>query len=787
MSAPRFHLPAGTEVTLGGNRIVLSRTDDVGYWAQDLATGETRVVSFRSFAEQLKLPGAKLDYQQAKTGNRQRQRLGGYASADLLPDAQRLEADFHVAICLAAQRIQEQFRAATGNPAFTLSIRKATAARKEIAGIVSALIGQKVQINCERGGRFSGTRPQLYRGRKIVEMLTAYEALAEGESAKDELVPLHHKKGNPTPRITYEVRELMTQAWEECGLDTKKPSAANVKRHLDMLITERNRIRVRNGLPELVKPSETTLRNHRQSIIGDTAYLVATVGEREGKKRQGAGSTDIRALLPGEYVEIDECKLSLVVTAKAGGRWEHLGNKDKKILEKIDEEIRQRLHILVMIDVATRMPLAWVVSDQPRAEATLALLRMATRSKEREARRFGCRNEPVPGIGLGHIKSDNGPGLRNATSVAAVVGSDGMFTFARAHVPTERTFIERGFGTIENVVLRLVHGYTGRRPGDVPGYDAQANGVLNIEDLMELVTRFYIDEYPSMRHYGIGMHGRRPIEVWRELMETRGAFRPQDPDERRIHLGWEVAATPTSEGVRAFSGLWYNSEELQARLDAKGHRGKLRIFVDPDDVTCATVLIPGVEDPLAVPLQITAFADLSLPEVLELLEIWRRENPATTEIHEDLLATVRRERYDRLYAIGVERKLGRSYSTVAECQRKARDLFRGARILHREAMLPTAAAGSIMDMSSGQHVYQIGDDDMLIDGVIAAEGKPETEAFDHIEGGHVAWDDDASVVPELDLRPEPTPKKKTSRKPRPAKQKAAPALLLDPTQMRRLE
>ena len=92
--------------------------------------------------------------------------------------------------------------------------------------------------------------------------------------------------------------------------------------------------------------------------------LAATKGERHARNRRGRGSTDIRALFVGEYVEIDECKASLVASAKARGQWESLSDPDRTALEDIDKEIRTRLSILVMIDVATRMPLAWVISDQ---------------------------------------------------------------------------------------------------------------------------------------------------------------------------------------------------------------------------------------------------------------------------------------------------------------------------------------------------------------------------------------------------------------------------------------
>lgn len=189
--------------------------------------------------------------------------------------------------------------------------------------------------------------------------------------------------------------------------------------------------------------------------------MVATKAERYTRNSRGRGSTDVRALLVGEYVEIDECKASLVVSAKVRGMWERLSPDERATLEEMDKLVRERLHILVMIDVATRMPLAWVISDQPRAEATLALFRMATRDKTREKRIYGCEGEPMPAIGIGHVKNDNGPGLRNAEVIGALMGMGAMNTVVRTYAATDKPYIERMFGTIESILLKLLHGYTG--------------------------------------------------------------------------------------------------------------------------------------------------------------------------------------------------------------------------------------------------------------------------------------------------------------------------------------
>lgn len=97
----------------------------------------------------------------------------------------------------------------------------------------------------------------------------------------------------------------------------------------------------------------------------------------------------------------------------------------------------------------------------------------------------------------------------------------------RAYASTDKPYIERMFGTDESVFWKIIHGYTGRRPGDLPGYDATEGGVLDIDELYGIPIRFMIDANPSMRHMGVGMGGRRPYEVY---IADRGNPRVLPPD-----------------------------------------------------------------------------------------------------------------------------------------------------------------------------------------------------------------------------------------------------------------
>lgn len=345
------------------------------------------------------------------------------------------------------------------------------------------------------------------------------------------------------------------------------------------------------------------------------------------------------------------------------------------------------------------------------------------------------------------------------------------------YASTDRATVERFFGTLEINVFKVLPGYTGRGPGELPGYDAVENGVLDIDDLYKIVSRYLIDEYPFTRHYGFGMNGRRPYEVYKSINETRGQIAPIDPHLRRVNLGWEVEVTPTDEGVRTFGGNWFNSTELQVRREELRVTGKVKLYVDPDNMNLATVILRKSKQPIEVQLHVTAFADMTLPEILKLVAEHRRENPETAEFHHERVMRTRLQRHAEVTAIGVEHGLSRSYSTVEECKAMASAVFSGARVLRPQAPVATTRPGEITSLQASSGVYVIGGDDLLINGTA------ETLETD-------AAPDDAGVIPpnvDAPTKPDAPPNAERRPKAAPTEIPRAARPLSPPKNLRELE
>ncbi len=316
---PRFNIPPGSEITLSERPVVFSGQEANGYRVTGLDDGLTTVLPHMKLLEYLKLPGVRIDTDLAMTGGRLARRLGGYATAQALPEEQRDMARFHLALCQAMQALRDTLRLEKGDRRFEPSDRLLDLPenRKFIADVASTILGKKVRVHPLRGGKSNDLH--LYKGRTLNKYFRVFDGLEPHESPLDALVPLVHMRGNRNGRLCDRLRDLMTEAWEAIGLDLKNPAVSNVLKHLEGTILVENERRDRNILPKLVVPSHRTLREHRDRLLTPTEILVATHGLRHARNKRGRGSTDLRALLIGEVVEIDECRMSLVTSAKEGG------------------------------------------------------------------------------------------------------------------------------------------------------------------------------------------------------------------------------------------------------------------------------------------------------------------------------------------------------------------------------------------------------------------------------------------------------------------------------------
>ncbi|MFC3084546.1 Mu transposase C-terminal domain-containing protein [Tabrizicola soli] len=448
-------------------------------------------------------------------------------------------------------------------------------------------------------------------------------------------------------------------------------------------------------------PSKTTIRARMKAV-----KKFVEVGGRNGwqyaRNRIGAGTSDIRAQYYGEKGQVDQVYLSLFTDT--GGTVRAKRIDPEKVPHELEENEICRLWLHLMIDVATRLPLAWIIAKSADADHTEALMRMATRDKTREKIRYGCIKDPAPPVGIMSFEADNGGATRNGPVYGAQLGVGMTVIPARSYHSIDKPHVERIFGTSQWAVLNFLPGYTGSRPGELTDYDPKKSVAITHNEFYGQITRYFVDEYSHEQHLGVGMYGATP---WEKMLDITKNYRKVDPPtqrERCLHLGVKVNATTTSNGVKAFN-IPFNSTELMNFTG--GASRKVTVHLDPDDLRHAYVTVKGSTDIIKVNLTMTVFADLTLEEAIELMEEACRRDPKAQELHDDHLQEVRRRRAQESHffpnAVSPP-----SYQNMHDLNRRGSRL---AQVPTRPKGVtgPTARAGSLTDRTGVTPAFKVGE------------------------------------------------------------------------------
>lgn len=178
------------------------------------------------------------------------------------------------------------------------------------------------------------------------------------------------------------------------------------------------------------------------------------------------------------------------------------------------------------------------------------------------------------------------------------------------------------------------------KPGDNPGYDAEAKTRLTPYDIMRVASRYFIDEYPREPHTGVGMFGATPVEKLDEVLELYDGVEAPVPENRIIQLGLKRTVSTTSEGI-LFDGIPYTSPELNLFSDGKAK--KVDVYLDPDFLGTVIVLPRGTKQKIEAKLSYSAYADLTYFQAKQLMKVAAQGKPKKREqSNKDLLEAKRR-------------------------------------------------------------------------------------------------------------------------------------------------
>lgn len=625
--APLYKVPAGSELVLDHVRWRVIGKDADSYAVESAVDGECCSLSFERVDAALAANDAQLITPTALELHKELLAYtGGIENTAQLPDQERRDIRARTGLAEAMLELEEEGQKLTQR---YLNRRDVRARLKSSA---CSLANDPRLFHGVYIGSASSPH-SLPNGRSLQEMYRRYMKFDRNPVV---LLRKHHTKGphgSSCSRLT-ELQEQfieyfidrMTQPLKFSVAKTYELAAARWETYPEMV------------LQNFVAPSLTTVRT-RYKASNLITREAGRNGIKDARNKFGAGSTDVRALKYGQRVATDQVYLSIFTNDQ--------GNVDFRPLSKadIDTELAEneicRLWLHVMFDVATRLALAWVLTETADSDAQMQLLRMATRDKTREKLRYGCVNDPAPAVGLSLVQSDNGTATRNAKIYQGQLGLGSSVMMGRTYHSSDNPFAESAIGTLQWDLLNFLPGYTGSRPGELSAYDGKKEATLTKDNLMGIITRYFVDEYPFRKHSGTGMYGAMPVQKLDEVIEIYGGIDAPDPIARRLHLGEKDTVTTSSEGVRVY-GIWYNSTQLQRF--AAGVAKKVTVCLDPDDLREITIFSQDTKEVMTAQLRMTVFADMTLAEALNLQRQTAERNPEKRLMYEQHLKDERARR-----------------------------------------------------------------------------------------------------------------------------------------------
>lgn len=686
--APLYRVPTGSRLVLDGRDWLVTGREEHGYAVEGVDDGDCLTLSFERVDQAIKDRNCEVitpkDLEKREALLRY---TGGLERIEQLPEEQQNHLRHRLSIVLAMDALE-----AEGKKLTERSINEGGVYRKLLKKKASEIHGGGGFLKPARGGRVSSSF-DMPQGRTLKKYQIRFHQFDDNPLV---LMEREHMKGNRVRRMSALQEQYIDHAIRLWQQETQ-PKLAPLLR----LVEAEFHVPPHEVAAGFTFPSITTIRARIKAI---SAFVTESGrnGWNYAQNRVAAGSTDVRALYCGEETQTDQVYLSIFVDTGGSVRAKRIDPETAPKTPEDDEISRLWLH--VMIDVATRLPLAWIIAESADADHSVALMRMATRDKTREKVRYGCKKDPAPPVRVMKFEADNGSATRNGQVYGAQLGSRMTVIPARAYRSKDKPHVETLFGTSQWEVLNFLPGYTGSRPGELKDYDPKGSVGITHDEIYGTLTRYFVDEYSHKPHRGAGMFGATPWEKLQEVLKTYRELDAPSQRDRCLHLGIKTNASTTSEGVKAFN-IPFNSTELQQF--SGGASRKVTIHLDPDDLRKAFVTAPGFADAIPVDLSMTAFSDLTLDEAISLMEAAARRDPKAQELHDAHLKETRARRA-RESGYFPDTRDPSNYQTTAELRRRA-DRLAQVSFRPQGVTRPTAKAGRLTDRTGATPAFKVGE------------------------------------------------------------------------------
>jgi len=442
-------------------------------------------------------------------------------------------------------------------------------------------------------------------------------------------------KGNKSPRLTSAQNALLDKCCQKY-LSKAQPSKTAIVRMVRKAFRHATQVRRANGdMRPFHAPHPNTVYTRLKKFTR-LQLVIGREGYRAAQKEFSPTQHGVRALKPGELIELDFWKGDVFTLSKKGEFWDLLAPDLQKVLKEGKDEGKkdkknQRLWVCAAMDVATRMILGVGLATTPNARTVIEVLDMVTRDKSDISRLADCKMPWSQRTGLGTVVVDTGGEFFSEEVQVAILAMGGSIVFGRAGVPMDKPFIERFFGGLRTMFADDLPGKTGYSIDCLIDYDSRGMAAFNSDQLRHLLIKYVVDSYPIEEH--AGLFGKRPIEAWKEAQKY-GAVAPPLPRVRRNATGLKVKRMMSKEGIYIL-GIPFGDPALFPKITRNG-KFEVEVRIDPNDLHEVTVLVEGKQ--VHLQNQRPDLAHHSLRTLMAAIKKMRATKPQDSAFYEYVLA-----------------------------------------------------------------------------------------------------------------------------------------------------
>lgn len=630
-----------------------------------------------------------------------------------LDDEMRDKALFGIACCMALEELRDEGVIKITEPSINANHDRVTL---QAQNLYNKVAGVKKRGNRKQAGYVVPLGQTLMKQYNSCKISTFDPA---------DFRTKHSKAGRPKKQFPQWVLDLMYEAMQP-HLDGREPHVKPCYEMLKGKLLEVNAERARTVPGHVdIKVSERKFRDFADDL-NPTAMDVARKGVEEMKRTMRSGFGEIVARMIGEVIQIDECQMPLWVFLEKTGLNKVVGEQTMRQLKSDAQNTKKgKVWILVAVDVATGMPLAFHLAKSPNADDTLELLRRLVSDKTKLAKEAGSVNPPPPAVRPYKIVMDTGSGLWNNVVPHAILSLGGGFQFGRTKSPSDKAFIERFFSTLGSDIMKALHGYNGQGPGTKTDYDGEDMTVMTIAQLEKYLWWYFTDCLPFKTTQRKGSWGGIRHVIFERMKKLYGMLSPLSHREVRRAVGLRVTRSVTKMGIEAFRMPFQGDGKFRAWALAN-IGAKVTVCVDPHRIEEATAITPTGEVHYLTAC-LSQFRHFSLSEWTHFLEEWRAADPLTEEVSVEALyrfyQRIRKEMDQLLEFYGKEH----SVIKLADAQEMADSLVGGnLTILHGDVSGASAPRSALTASEAMGH------------GVFTPGGQVVEEAEKDETGGPVA-------------------------------------------------